>query len=248
MSNSLARAIKALDGLGQGINEHTNYAVGGFSKAMAGFNQKAAKHISSTDSKPLEHHGEGLQKPIGATTDDVRKAPLVAEAEVCKCEKPATEGARKAADGFGKEGENPGGAGEDPKKSGWRSVAGGIKTWAGENPVKSASIVAGIIAPPVAIAALPAVLGGIGFTAGGVVGGMFLTYPLSLELIHLKSQDLWPPAPKQALGTSSLVVCLPHSRVLQLAVRVLDSSVLSVELRPGWVLVWVLVWLLVRTI
>jgi len=74
-------------------------------------------------------------------------------------------------------GENPGSGGEDPKK-------GNFKKWIKEHPYQAA---AAVLAPPLAVAAVPAVLGGIGFTAAGVTLGMFLTHPLSLELTYLKS-------------------------------------------------------------
>jgi ElaB/YqjD/DUF883 family membrane-anchored ribosome-binding protein len=60
---------------------------------------------------------------------------------------------------------------EAAKKFEWEATANGAKSWIEKHPGQVAGITAAIVAPPLAIAAVPAMLGGLGFTAAGVAAG-----------------------------------------------------------------------------
>jgi hypothetical protein len=152
-------ALQKLDELNQEVSKHAINAVA-----------EANKHIPSAF-QTLENFGEEAGKHVGATADNVWKALLGAGDQIGKHAGPAAEDAWKKLDVLGQEaGKRIGGVVEDAKKLEWERAAG-AKSWMENHPKQVAGIAAALVAPPLAIAAVPVVLGGLGFTAAGVAAG-----------------------------------------------------------------------------
>jgi hypothetical protein len=174
-------AIKKLDDLSQEVGKTAINAVA-----------EVNKHIPPSTFQSLENFGEEAGKHVGITADDVWKALLGAG--------PTAEDVWKKLDVLGQ-----GAVVKDANKFEWDAAvdvkswilkhpgqtAAYVKSWMEKNPgqatadVKSwivehqgqaAGILAGILAPPLAMAAVPVILGGLGFTVGGAAAGMYTLY------------------------------------------------------------------------
>jgi hypothetical protein len=173
-------AIKKLDDLSQEVGKHAINAAA-----------EVNKHVPPSTFQSLENFGEEAGKHVGATADDVWKALLGAGNEIGKYAGPTAEEVWKKLDVLGQEaGKHIGGVVDDAKKFEWDAAAdmkswikknpghtaADFKSWIEAHPKQAAGILAGILAPPLAIAAVPVMLGGLGFTAGGVAAGMCTLY------------------------------------------------------------------------
>jgi hypothetical protein len=173
-------AIKKLDDLSQEVGKHAINAAA-----------EVNKHVLPSTFQSLENFGEEAGKHVGITADDVWKALLGAGNEIGKHAESTAEDVWKKLDVLGQEaGKHIGGVVEDAKKFEWDAAAdvkswikknpghtaADFKSWVEAHPKQAAGILAGILAPPLAIAAVPVMLGGLGFTAGGVAAGMCTLY------------------------------------------------------------------------
>ncbi|KAF2873207.1 hypothetical protein BDV95DRAFT_605763 [Massariosphaeria phaeospora] len=86
--------------------------------------------------------------------------------------KHAAQDAWKAVGNLGQEaGKRAGLVVQDLKNTDWTGLPADAKGWIERHPGQTAGIAAGFLAPPLAVMAVPAVLGAAGFTAGGVAAG-----------------------------------------------------------------------------
>lgn len=126
------------------------------------------------DLRFLQQLGEEIGKHVGATADDVWKALLGAGEDIGKHAGPMIGDVGKAFDGYGKEvGKHLAGALEAGQKIEWERLPVEMKDWIEKHPVQTMGIVIGLLAAPLAVASVPAVLSAIGFTADGVALGVY---------------------------------------------------------------------------
>ncbi|KAF2689555.1 hypothetical protein K458DRAFT_129215 [Lentithecium fluviatile CBS 122367] len=171
MMGFLEDAFKTLDSIGHDVSKHAGHAVAD-SRAADSVGQEIGSRIDPSTLRVLEHFGEEAGKHVGATADDIWKALMGAGGEIGKHTGPVVDDVGRALGGFGQEvGKHIAGAVEDAKEADWESLPADIREWIEKHPEQTMGIVAGISAAPLAVAAVPAVLGAAGFTAEVVAAG-----------------------------------------------------------------------------
>lgn len=167
-------ALRTLDDISHEVGKHASHAAADVGKAVNGIGQEVNKHIDPATWSTLANFGEEAGKHVGATADDIWKALLGAGEEMGEKAGPLADDARHALAGLGQEaGKHIGGAVEDAKKIEWEKLPAEIKEWIEKHPGETAGLAAGVLAAPLAMAAVPPALAAVGFTAEGVALGTY---------------------------------------------------------------------------
>jgi hypothetical protein len=177
--NFFKDAFDKLDEIGQEVGKHAGYAVADITRALESAGQDVSKHIDPSTLKAIEEFGKEAGSYVGATAEDIWKALLGAGEDAGKQIQPIireigkslAEGGEGVRDYFL-------GVIAEASMIEWADMPTHIQQWIAEHPERIIGIILGILAGPLATAAVPLVLGAFGFTAGGIAAGtLYLIWP-----------------------------------------------------------------------